>query len=147
VKLVRQILEAKGHDVWTIDKDALVYKALELMAVKNVGALVVVEAGKPVGMFSERDYARKVFLTGKSSKQTRVEEVMMPKVLYVGPDQTVEECMALMTHKHVRHLPVLDGERMIGLISIGDVVKALITQKEFVIEQLEHYITGGRWLG
>lgn len=140
---VKQILQSKGNEVWTIGKEALVFEALQLLADKGIGALLVVEQGKPVGVFSERDYARKVFLLGKSSKETRVGEVMHEKVMYVRPDQTLEECMALMTHKHVRHLPVMEDDKLVGLISIGDVVKAMIDEKEFMIEQLVKYVQAG----
>lgn len=143
-KTVRQILQNKGHTVWSIAPDASVYEALQLMAEKNIGALVVLEAGELVGIFSERDYARKVILKGKSSKDTPVREIMTPKVIYVRPNHTIEDCMALMTDKHIRHLPVLDNGRLVGIISIGDVVKAIISEQEFIIEQLESYITGVR---
>ena len=141
---VKQVLQSKGTEVWTTTKEALVFEALQLLADKGVGALLVVEQGRPVGMFSERDYARKVFLLGKSSKETRVGEVMHEKVMYVRPDQTLEECMALMTHKHIRHLPVMEDDKLVGLISIGDVVKAMFDEKEFMIEQLVKYVQGGR---
>ena len=144
---VKQVLQSKGTEVWTTTKEALVFEALQLLADKGVGALLVVEQGRPVGMFSERDYARKVFLLGKSSKETRVGEVMHEKVMYVRPDQTLEECMALMTHKHIRHLPVMEDDKLVGLISIGDVVKAMFDEKEFMIEQLVKYVWGRRgWL-
>lgn len=141
---VSQCLQTKGHTVWSVESDRSVYEALQLMAEKDIGALLVVDEGKLVGIFSERDYARKVILHGKSSKETLVGEIMTPKVYYVHPEQSLEDCMALMTEKHVRHLPVLDGERLVGVISIGDVVKAIISEQKFVIEQLENYITGER---
>jgi len=141
---VKQVLQSKGTEVWTITKEATVYEALQKLADKGIGALLVVEQGKPVGIFSERDYARKVFLLGKSSKETLVGQVMHEKVMYVRPDQTLEECMALMTHKHIRHLPVMEDDELVGLISIGDVVKAMIDEKEFMIEQLVKYVQGGR---
>jgi IMP dehydrogenase len=139
---VRQILKSKGSDVWSTRPDATVLEALEVMAEKDVGALLVLEEGKLVGIFSERDYARKVYLAGKSSADTLVRDVMTPKVLYIGLEQEAEDCLALMTHKHVRHLAVMENEQLVGVISIGDVVKALIDKKEFIIQQLERYITG-----
>ena len=140
---VKQVLQSKGTEVWTISKEATVYEALQKLADKGIGALLVVEQSKPVGIFSERDYARKVFLLGKSSKETLVEQVMHAKVMYVRPDQTLEECMALMTHKHIRHLPVMEDDKLVGLISIGDVVKAMFDEKEFMIEQLVKYVQAG----
>jgi len=140
---VKQVLQSKGTEVWTITKEATVYEALQMLADKGIGALLVVEQGKPVGIFSERDYARKVFLLGKSSKETLVAQVMHEKVMYVRPDQTLEECMALMTHKHIRHLPVMEENQLVGLISIGDVVKAMFDEKEFMIEQLVKYVQAG----
>lgn len=141
---VRQCLQSKGGDIWSIRPEISVYEALEMMAERDIGALLVLEGEKLVGIFSERDYARKVILQGKSSRDTWVSEIMTSRVVFVRPEQTIEECMALMTEKHIRHLPVLDGERLVGVISIGDVVKAIITEQQFVIEQLEHYITGER---
>lgn len=141
---VSQCLKSKGQAVWTTRPDVSVYEALEMMAEKDIGALLVMDGDRLVGIFSERDYARKVILQGKSSRDTWVSEIMTPKVVYVRPQHTIEECMALMTEKRIRHLPVLDGERLVGVISIGDVVKAIISEQKFVIEQLEHYITGER---
>ena len=139
---VKEILRTKGPEVWSIAPDATVYGALKLMADKNVGAVLVMEANNLVGILSERDYARKVILHGKSSKNTLVREVMTERVIYVRPEQTTEECMALMTDKRVRHLPVLEDDLVIGVISIGDVVKSIISEQGFLIEQLEHYISG-----
>jgi CBS domain-containing protein len=141
---VAQLLQDKGRAVWTIAPDATVYDALSLMAAKNVGALVVVEGARVVGILSERDYARKVILKGKFSKDTRVREIMTEKVYFVRPEQTIEECMAVMTAEHIRHLPVLTDDRLTGIVSIGDVVRVMISDKEFLIKQLEHYITGHR---
>jgi CBS domain-containing protein len=141
---VRQCLQSKGGEIWSVRPDVSVYQALEMMAEKDIGALLVLDGEKLVGIFSERDYARKVILQGKSSRDTWVSEIMTSRVVFVHLEQTIEECMALMTEKHIRHLPVLDGERLVGVISIGDVVKAIITEQQFVIEQLEHYITGER---
>ncbi len=142
MKTVAQLLRGKGHEVLSVPPETPVFEALKVMAEKNVGALLAVEGDRLVGIFSERDYARKVILKGKSSKDTPVREVMSSHVLYVRPEQTVEECMALMTDKRVRHLPVLEEGRLVGLISIGDVVKAIIAEQEFLIEQLQNYITG-----
>ncbi len=139
---VRSLLQVKGYDVWTIGPDASVYEALRVMADKNVGALLVLEGGKLVGVISERDYARKVALRGKTAHNTFVGEIMSPGVISVRPDQTVEECMALMTDKHIRHLPVVADGRLMGIISIGDVVKSIITEQGFMIEQLTGYIAG-----
>ena len=141
---VAQLVQEKGRAVWSIAPDATVYAALSLMAEKNVGALVVLESARVVGIISERDYARKVILKGKFSKDTLVREIMTDKVYFVGPAQTIEECMALMTAERIRHLPVLENDQLIGLISIGDVVRVVISDKEFLIKQLEHYITDRR---
>ena len=142
MKTVTQLLRTKGQQVLSVAPDLPVFEALEVMADKNVGALLVVEGERLVGVFSERDYARKVILKGKSSKDTPVQEIMSSHVLYVRPEQTIEDCMALMTDKRVRHLPVMEEGRVVGVISIGDVVKAIIAEQEFIIEQLQNYITG-----
>ena len=141
---VAQLLQDKGRAVWTIAPDATVYDALSLMAAKNVGALVVVEGASVVGILSERDYARKGILKGKFSKDTLVREIMTDKVYFVRPEQTIEECMAVMTAEHIRHLPVLTDDRLTGIVSIGDVVRVTIFDKEFLIKQLEHYIASHR---
>jgi len=142
MKSIRDILREKGPAAWSISPEATVFKALELMAEKNIGALLVIDKGSLVGIISERDYARKVILKGKMSRTTPVSHIMTTNVLVVSPEQSVEECMALMTGKHVRHLPVLEHGKLIGMISIGDVVKAVIADKNFTIEQLTNYITG-----
>ena len=142
MKFVSQILAAKGHDVWSVGPNTRVFVALQLMANKKVGALLVLEERRLVGVFSERDYARKVILKGKSSKDTLVGDIMSSTVVFVRPDQSIDECMSLMTEQRVRHLPVMDSEKLIGIISIGDVVKTVIAEQEDVIDQLEHYISG-----
>ncbi len=144
MKTIRQLLEGKGPDVLSATPSTSVYEALELMAEHNIGALLVLDGANLVGIFSERDYARKVVLKGKSSRGTVLGETMSKKVACVGADQTIEECMALMTEKRIRHLPVLENDQLSGVISIGDVVKAVISEQEFLIEQLENYITGIR---
>jgi CBS domain-containing protein len=142
MKTVDEILNSKGKIVFTISPEATVYEALKLMAEKDIGALVVVDSENVVGILSERDYARKVMLSGKSSSEVKVEDIMSPKVMYVSKNQDVEDCMALMTNKRIRHLPVLENEKLVGIISIGDIVKAVIEEKEFLIEHLAHYIKG-----
>ncbi len=139
---VKNILDVKGGDVVTISPDSSVFDALKLMADKGVGAVLVTDGDNIVGILSERDYARKVVLLGKSSKDLPVSEIMTNRVLYVHPGLSVEECMALMTDKHLRHLPVLENNKLVGIISIGDVVKAVMDKKEFIINQLENYIYG-----
>ncbi len=140
---VAEILRSKPDQaVYSIAPGVSVYDALRLMADKNIGALLVVEEGKIVGILSERDYARKVVLMDRSSKQTAVREVMTTSVMYARPDQTNEECMALMTDNRLRHLPVIDHGRLLGLVSIGDLVKDIISEQQFTIEQLQHYIQG-----
>ena len=140
---ISSLLRDKGIEVWSTRPDATVLDALKLMAEKNIGAVLVMDGEALVGILSERDYARKVILLGKSSKDTLVSEIMTARVLCVRADQNVDECMALMTAKDIRHLPVLgDDDRVIGVISIGDVGKAIIAHQEFTIAQLEHYITG-----
>jgi len=140
---VRQLLQVKGGDVWSIAPDAWVFDALKLMADKGIGSLLVLEGEKLVGILSERDYARKVILKDKSSMDTPVKEIMTQEVITIRPEQTIQECMTLMTEERVRHLPVLSDDQLVGVISIGDVVKAIISQQEFMIEQLERYIEGG----
>jgi CBS domain-containing protein len=142
MRTIRQVLEEKGSEVITIEPDASVYRAIEIMAENGIGALVVMEGDRPVGLISERDYARKVILKGRSSRDTETRKVMATHVYCVRLDQTVEECMALMTDKRVRHLPVIEDDRMVGIVSIGDLVKSIITDQQFIIEQLEHYIIG-----
>ncbi len=141
-KTVRELLQNKKDKVWTIGPHASAYEALQVMADKDIGALLVVDKKKLVGVFSERDYARKVILKGKSSKTTTVGALMTAKVLYVSPDMTVDECMALMTDKHVRHLPVLDAGNLAGIVTIGDVVKSVVADQKFMIQELEKYISG-----
>ncbi|MBT2301071.1 CBS domain-containing protein [Variovorax paradoxus] len=145
MKTVAEILKEKGdRTVHTIESTASVFEAVERMAQKNIGALLVLEHGRIVGMLTERDYARKVVLMARSSKDTPLREIMMTSVIYVRPDQTSEECMALMTQSRVRHLPVIEEGKLAGLISIGDLVKGIISEQKFIIEQLQHYITGER---
>jgi CBS domain-containing protein len=145
MKTVKDILEDKAKAVWSISPKAKVFDALKLMSEKEIGALIVQdEKGGIRGIISERDYARKVILLGKASKETMVEEIMTPEknMYFVKPSATVEECMVLMTGKHIRHLPVCEEGKFIGLISIGDVIKSLLTEKEDLIEQLSNYIAG-----
>lgn len=139
---ISQLLRTKGSHVETVDRDTTVYDALAIMADKGIGALVVMHAGRPVGLFSERDYARNIVLKGRASKATKVHEIMSSHVVIAHPDQSVEECMAIMTEKRVRHLPVMQGEELLGIISIGDLVKAIIENQQFMIEQLVSYING-----
>ena len=139
---VRHLLEEKGRNVWTIGPDATVLDAVAKMADKDVGSLVVMDGEKLVGIITERHYSRNVVLKGKTSPTTLVREIMEPNVIHVGPEQSVELCMALMTDKRVRHLPVVEDTKVIGIISIGDLLKHIISKKEFVIDQLEHYIQG-----
>src|SRR2546425_8568516 len=139
---IREILNQKGGTVWSISPNAMVFDAIQLMADKNIGALLVIEGGKLAGILSERDYTRKVALKGKSSKQTPVREILSEQVIHVGPSHTVEECMRLMTEHRVRHLPVLDGDRIVGIVSIGDLVNWIITAQTTTIHQLQTYITG-----
>lgn len=140
MKTVRDILKKKGGDAYSVSPQATVYEALQVMADKNIGAVLVIEKGKLVGIFSERDYARKVILKGKASKETSVSELMTKNVLYVSPDKNVEDCMFLMTTKHVRHLPVMEDDRLEGIISINDVVKIIISEQKFAIDALEKYM-------
>ena len=141
-KTVANIVDDKGRDIWAIDAEDSVYQALEMMADKNVGALVVNSDGTFCGILSERDYARKVILASKGSRETRVSEIMTPDPITVGLSDTVASCMQVMTDKRIRHLPVVDDGTLVGVISIGDVVRAVIEEQEFLISQLESYITG-----
>jgi CBS domain-containing protein len=142
MRTVEHILQSKGSETWHVAPDEYVIDALRLMAQKNIGALVVLEDEKLVGILSERDYARKVVLEDKSSKTTPVRDIMSSKVVTVGPSDTMDSCMELMTRYKIRHLPVMVEDRVAGVISIGDVVKAIISQQEYTIAQLQNYITG-----
>ncbi len=141
---VESLLRRKGHEVFSVPPDCIVYDALKVLAEKDIGALLVLESGKLVGIFSERDYARKIVLKGKISKTTAVREVMTEKVFAVDARENIENCMELMTGKHIRHLPVLKDGAVAGVISIGDIVKAIISEQQSTIQDLEKYIIGGR---
>ncbi len=142
MRTVQQLLDEKGHDIQSIHPDDSVFDAIQKLANANIGSLIVVEDDRPVGIFTERDYARNVVLKGKSSPTTKVREIMTTRVIFVQPEQTVEHCMAIMTDKHIRHLPVLRDEKLIGMISIGDLVKSIIADQKYTIEQLEQFIHG-----
>ncbi len=142
VDTIRSVLRRKGGDIWSIGPGATVYEAIEMLADKGIGALLVMAEGRLVGIISERDYARKVILKGKASKETRVKEIMTSPVLTVTPNRTVDECMTLMTEKHIRHLPVVEDETVVAMLSIGDLVKWIISEQEEKIQHLENYITG-----
>ncbi len=142
-KSVRDVLRSKGGQVFSIEGDATVFSALEMMAKENVGALLVMNGGRLIGILSERDYARKVILKGLSSPQVKAREIMTETICYARPEQTVEDCMAVMTEKRCRHLPVMENDQLAGVVSIGDLVKASIAEKEFIIGQLENYIKTG----
>lgn len=139
---VKNLLEQKGQNVWTISPDATVFDALAIMAEKDIGSLVVMDGEKLIGIVTERHYSRNVILKGKRSPTTLVRDIMDRNVVHVRPEQTVELCMALMTEKRVRHLPVLEGNNVIGIVSIGDLLKSIISKQKFVIDELEHYIHG-----
>ncbi|MDH3356486.1 MAG: CBS domain-containing protein [Desulfobacteraceae bacterium] len=143
MRTVEQLLQVKGSDIWSIAPQATTYNALQIMAEKNVGALLVIEKEKLMGIFSERDYARKVILKDKSSKNTSVGELMTREVFYIDANSTLEESMALMTAKRIRHLPVLKNNQLIGIVTLGDVVRQIISDQQFAIRELEKYITGG----
>lgn len=142
MRTVKDILDSKGYDIWAVKPDDTVFDAVKLMAERGVGSLLVLDGEKLVGIVTERDYARKIILDDKSSKDTTVSEVMTKKVLCATPERTIEECMALMTDKRARHLPVVDHKRVIGVVSIGDLVKAMINEQQVLIDQLQHYISG-----
>ena len=135
------ILRVKGGEVWSVRPEETILEALRVMAAKRVGALLVMDTDKLIGIVTERDYARKVALEGRSSRDSKVADIMSTRVLCVRPEQTVQECMALMSDKRARHLPVVDHKKVIGVVSIGDLVKAIINEQQFEIEQLQHYIT------
>ena len=137
---LKMLLKGKGHDVWSVHPDDTVLDAIKMLAEKDIGALIVIKDDKPVGIFTERDYARNVYLKGKSSLDTAVRDVMVAPVICVKPDQTVDECMALMTAKRFSHLPIMDGDELVGMVSIGDLVKSVIAEQQFTIEQMEQYI-------
>jgi len=139
---VRQVLQIKGHFTWSISPGETVYEALRIMANKDVGALIVMDGEKMVGILSERDYARKIILQGKASKETQVSEIMTSMVYTVHPDQTIEECMDTMTNRRVRHLPVIENDRLVGVISIGDVVNDIIHRQRQVISSMENLVLG-----
>jgi len=142
MEMIKELLKVKGHNIWMVEPDDSVYDAIKLMADKEVGALMVMEGRKLVGVISERDYARKVILNDRSSRGTKVKEIMTTRVTYAHPDQNVNECMVLMTEKHIRHLPIMEEENLLGVITIGDLVKSIIAQQQLTIEQLEQYISG-----
>ena len=137
---LKMLLKDKGHDIWSVGPDDTVLDAIKMLAEKDIGALIVIKDDRPVGIFSERDYARNVYLKGKSSLDTAVRDVMVTPVICVKPDQSVNECMALMTEKRFRHLPVMNGDELVGMVSIGDLVKSVIAEQQFTIEQMEQYI-------
>ncbi len=139
---VKHLLERKGRNVWTIDADATVLDAVAKMAEKDIGSLVVMDGEELIGIITERHYSRNIILKGKTSPTTRVRDIMEKNVIYVRPEQPVELCMALMTEKRVRHLPVLEGKKVVGIISIGDLLKAIISKQQYFIDELEHYIHG-----
>ena len=139
---VRQLLDQKGRKVWSISPDATVFDAVAKMAEKDIGSLIVMDGDEIVGMITERHYARNVVLKGKTSPATPIRDIMEKYVVVAQPEQSIEQCMAIMTEKHLRHLPVVEGEKLIGIISIGDLVKSIIGDQQFTIGQLEHYIHG-----
>lgn len=141
MKTVKRVLDAKGHDIYSTTPDTTVFDALQEMADRNVGALIVLEDDEVVGIFSERDYARKIILLGRSSRETSVRDIMTTRVVYARPDLSLEECLALMTDKRIRHLPVMEEDELVGVVSIGDLVKGIIQEQRFIIEQLEGYVS------
>ena len=142
---VGELLDNKGHGIWSLTPDDSVFDAIKLMDEKGVGALAVLKEGALVGMISERDYARQVILKGRSSKETKVKEIMSSQVYYTFPSQTVDDCMVVMSERRIRHLPVLKGDELVGMISIGDLIKDIIAEQKIIIDQLEHYIAGDEY--
>ena len=139
---IAQLLNTKGDQIWSVEPKATIFEALEIMSEKEIGALLVMVDGKLTGIFSERDYARKVILKGKSSKETQVGELMTKKVFYIDPQKTINDCMAMMTAKRIRHVPVIEDNQVVGIVTIGDVVNQIISEQEVTINHLENYITG-----
>ena len=139
---IAQLLNAKGDQIWSVEPKATIFEALEIMSEKEIGALLVMEDRKLTGIFSERDYARKVILKGKSSKETPVGELMTKKVFYIDPQKNINDCMAMMTAKRIRHVPVIEDNQVMGIVTIGDVVNQIISEQEVTINHLENYITG-----
>ena len=139
---IEQLLNNKDNQIWSVEPKISIFEALKIMSDKEIGALLVIEDEKLVGIFSERDYARKVILKGKSSINTQVGELMTKKVLYIDPEKNINDCMAIMTDKHIRHLPVINNHKVIGIVTIGDVVNQIISEQEFTIHHLENYIMG-----
>ncbi|HQV05851.1 MAG: CBS domain-containing protein [Chitinophagaceae bacterium] len=139
---VNDILQAKGNEIFSVSPDTTVYAALEILFEKNISALVILDQQKPKGIFTERDYARKVVLKGKSSKETTIKEIMTADLITISPECSIEEAMQIMTNNHIRHLPVVEQEKMTGIISIGDVVKFLLKEQQFIIDTMENYIKG-----
>lgn len=139
---VRNLLQTKGNAIFSVEPSTMVYRAIELMCEKNIGGLLICENGKLLGIFTERDYARKLILKGKSSKDTPIKDLMTSNLITVTPETTVDDCMRVMTGRKIRHLPVLDNNELVGIISIGDVVRFVIEEQKSIIEHLEHYITG-----
>jgi len=142
---VGELLDRKGHNIWSVSPDDSVFEAIKKMDESGVGALVVLKDGHLAGMLSERDYARQVILKGRTSKETKVKEIMSSQVYYTFPEQTVDDCMIVMTERRIRHLPVLKDDELVGMVSIGDLVKDIIAEQKFIIEQLEHYISGDEY--
>ena len=139
---IATLLKNKGPEVWSVEPTDLVFDAIKSMAEKGIGSLLVMDADELVGIFSERDYARKIVLEGKSSRETTVNDIMTRDVIRASPDQSIEDCMSVMTDNHIRHLPVVEDDRVVGMISIGDLVKVIIVEQKELISQLEHYISG-----
>ena len=142
MKTISQLIQGQDNPVWSVEPNDSVLDAVKLLVDKNIGALLVIEQDKLMGVVSERDCARKTLLSGNSASDTTVESIMTPRVVYAKPEHTINECMALMTEKHIRHLPIMDGDKVVCMISLGDLVKTVIAEQQMLIEHLEHYISG-----